>query len=962
MNKIKSVVISMVMTLSLLLGVFPNVAVTETVTAAVSYPAQAMNFTAYTTNRNLNLSGTSLNTQAAAGQTTENWRIDYVSAGVYNIVSMADGKYLTAGNNSLSVASANSATSQQWKIEGVQKDCEGYYLYYKITSVSNGQALTYYQSSNVVSLAAYTGDGAQKWKLNSYGAQGFAANCKISAGEKACTIGGVLGKTVVVSTVNDLKTALNSTDPMTIVVNGTFDMKDEWHTRIRDNKTIVGSYSAKTLQDCYLRTNNEYGTAGDEPSDNIIIKNIDFQAVNVEDRILVNIWSSRQIWIDHCTFNSKLNRNKDEVGKFIWINTPYDSYMDAKDNGRSPDFITISYCTFTNRYWTVAYGTQNTEITRCRTSVMYNKWDNCARRCPQIGNGIGHIYNNYHTFTSSDPSEQVIAGEGSNMLSENSRFEGLTGHEMTGGGDSKSLFTDSGSYTATNSSATPSKLNFKSSYAATLKPTDHYSYILLDAYKTSGTDTKSFCNTYAGAKTSQSAIKYITDSDLSSMGTKKNSSFLTDGFDSAYGSLVTDYAPAVLTDGAVYMLKNVNSGLYLEVNGGTAANNTNVQQWGADAAASHNIWRVLSAGDGYYYLYSQVGDKATYLLDVAGAKAADGTNIAIYTKSKEEAQQFKFYKNTDGSYLILTKASGGKSAVAVDSASKNAGANIIQWTANPDDASQKWELTKVEHAGAVMDTTKTYMFKNSNSGLYMEVDGGKAADNTNVQQWGADGISAHNSWTLKEAGYGYYYIISRVGDGRTYYLNIANGNAEILTNNKTSTHFFKFVKNPDGTYTILTRYSKDAAALEIKDASASSGANVQQWEVNGHACQKWVAEEHVITTVTTTVTTTTTSTTTTTTTSATTKETTKATTASITTAATTTVPVTSATTTTPVVETVTGDVNDDGEFTIADIVAVQKYLVAATDTLSNSKAADMCSDGKINIFDFVAMKRIFLSK
>ena len=82
------------------------------------------------------------------------------------------------------------------------------------------------------------------------------------------------------------------------------------------------------------------------------------------------------------------------MGKFIWLNTPYESYLDAKDNGRSPDYITISYNTFKNRFWTVAYGTQNSETSRCRTTLMYNWWDECVRRCPQIGSGSGHIYNN----------------------------------------------------------------------------------------------------------------------------------------------------------------------------------------------------------------------------------------------------------------------------------------------------------------------------------------------------------------------------------------------------------------------------------------------------------------------------------------------------------------------------------------------------------------------------------------
>ena len=46
------------------------------------------------------------------------------------------------------------------------------------------------------------------------------------------------------------------------------------------------------------------------------------------------------------------------------------------------------------------------------------------------------------------------------------------------------------------------------------------------------------------------------------------------------------------------MIKNANSGMYMEVKGGTAADGTNVQQWGAETSASHNTWRVLSAGDG----------------------------------------------------------------------------------------------------------------------------------------------------------------------------------------------------------------------------------------------------------------------------------------------------------------------------------------------------------------------------
>lgn len=369
------------------------------------------------------------------------------------------------------------------------------------------------------------------------------------------------------------------------------------------------------------------------------------------------------------------------------------------------------------------------------------------------------------------------------------------------------------------------------------------------------------------------------------------------------------FTPAVLTEGAVYMIQNENSGLYMEVKDANAENTANVQQWGAESSAAHNTWRVLSAGNGYYYLYSQLGDKVTYLLDIDMGKSDNGTNIQIYTDTKADAQQFKFVRIDDGTYYILTKSSGDKSCVAVSSASTSSGANIIQWEYKAGDKSQKWILTQVEDTGCIMDTNSIYMFKNLNSGLYMEAEGGKASDNTNVQQWGADGISAHNSWTLKSFGGGYYYVISQLADGKTYYLNISGGtkenggNAEILTNNKTSSHLFKFVKNPDGSYYILTRASKDAGALETAGGSKGSGANVQQWEVNGESCQKWIVEASE-----------------------------------------------------PVYE--KGDININKKVDVSDIVIMNKYLVKL-EKFSEQQffLADINDDGKVNVFDYILIRR-----
>ena len=63
------------------------------------------------------------------------------------------------------------------------------------------------------------------------------------------------------------------------------------------------------------------------------------------------------------------------------------------------------------------------------------------------------------------------------------------------------------------------------------------------------------------------------------------------------------------------------------------------------------------------------------------------------------------------------------------------------------------------------------------------------------------------------------------------------------------------------------------------------------------------------------------------------------------------------------IEELAGDVNNDGEFNISDVVLLQKWLLSASDTeLANWKAADLNKDNKLNVFDLILMKRALFSK
>ena len=53
-----------------------------------------------------------------------------------------------------------------------------------------------------------------------------------------------------------------------------------------------------------------------------------------------------------------------------------------------------------------------------------------------------------------------------------------------------------------------------------------------------------------------------------------------------------------------------------------------------------------------------------------------------------------------------------------------------------------------------------------------------------------------------------------------------------------------------------------------------------------------------------------------------------------------------------------GDVNCDGEITVADVVLLQRWLSAIPNThLPAWKLADLCEDDRLDVFDLVMLKR-----
>ncbi len=105
--------------------------------------------------------------------------------------------------------------------------------------------------------------------------QGFASNCKKRKGQKVWTIGGLLGSVAyIIQLLMISKKNLIAVGPQEIIICTNIDKQSISNTRISGNKTIVGSLKYHTIFDCQFRINDAYGTANDNPSDNIVFKDI----------------------------------------------------------------------------------------------------------------------------------------------------------------------------------------------------------------------------------------------------------------------------------------------------------------------------------------------------------------------------------------------------------------------------------------------------------------------------------------------------------------------------------------------------------------------------------------------------------------------------------------------------------------------------------------------------------------
>lgn len=210
------------------------------------------------------------------------------------------------------------------------------------------------------------------------------------------------------------------------------------------------------------------------------------------------------------------------------------------------------------------------------------------------------------------------------------------------------------------------------------------------------------------------------------------------------------------------------------------------------------------------------------------------------------------YVSEDGGYYRITSAVSGLSFDVYNSknAAKNNGANVQLYTPSNGD-NQKWAITKLSDGG--------YKIWSLISGKVLDIFGGSPRNEANVRTWDEndspgqvfDFIRLADAPSNKTVDDGDYVISNvnnefKVVDVYKGCSSSKNGsNVEIYDANGSSAQKFYFAFTYDsltgGYYSII--HSASGKALDVYGASLKSGANVQIWNRNSSAAQKWLVKE-----------------------------------------------------------------------------------------------------------------------
>lgn len=326
---------------------------------------------------------------------------------------------------------------------------------------------------------------------------------------------------------------------------------------------------------------------------------------------------------------------------------------------------------------------------------------------------------------------------------------------------------------------------------------------------------------------------------------------------------------------------------------------------------------------------------------------ANNTIVLGASQNKDKsARWWRFTRNNDHTYSI--QSIYNQQFLCVNNKSDENGASIktISWDG---DKVHDW---KIFGMGAGLLISPSYTYK------ALDIDSGSAVDGTKVQLWNAENTGTQRLVVKKitPADYGkdFYAEIDQASSGKPLIVNASSNIILDASQSKAKANqYWHFVQNADGSYkvqsydtknyleaagakdedgtllvaqnssssqswfiydygnmiTMIPAFSKRLKALDIDSGSTEDGTRVHLWTASKSDTQSILINKKTQDEITEAL-------------------------------------------------SLKGDLNTDGAFDIADVVLLQKWLLAIPNTqLANWEAADMYEDNILDVFDLCIMKR-----
>ena len=292
-----------------------------------------------------------------------------------------------------------------------------------------------------------------------------------------------------------------------------------------------------------------------------------------------------------------------------------------------------------------------------------------------------------------------------------------------------------------------------------------------------------------------------------------------------------------------YEIENIRSNKLLDVVQNIQGSGMNVDQWSNNGGTDNQKW-IIEKGTEAYKIKSKLNG---WYLNLENGVGANGENVNVEEGAEVKTQEFFIERiDVDGTEIvqngttnkITTKLSGR--AVGVDGGSAENGAVINLWD---------YERVDQQRFKFIYNAEGYYTIQNIRSGKLLDVVGSGSESGTQVDQWEDNGGTDNQKWIIKDAGNGYYNIISKLNG---LYLSVGgNGeNCDLMyvenPSGKTNQEFQitesgvpqgeKIVE--EGTYKIVLA-NAPTQSLTVENGSIVDGANVHIWEYKNNPQQQF---------------------------------------------------------------------------------------------------------------------------